>query len=355
MDDRYLWDRTGPADPEVERLEDLLGRFRRESLAPLRMPAPRPIPKSAATRALAAAAAVLVAAAGILWFVRSGAARPWRVERVSGQPRVEATPVSDSVVSLRVGQAIQTDAGSRAKIGVGGFARIAVGPDSSVRLVKSGPVEQRLALGRGTISARIWAPPRLFLVETPSALAVDLGCAYTLEADSEGTGLLRVETGWVSFERDGRESIVPAGAACATRARQGPGTPYFEDSPSELRRALEVYDFAGGGPDALSTILVAARRRDGLTLWHLIRRAPRPDRERLYERLAALVPAPPGVTREGALRGDRRILELWRRELDGMPPFPRPGSFLSFWRKLWFSIAATEPAPSVNGRRSLPS
>ena len=102
MDDRYLWDRTGPADPEVERLEDLLGRFRRESLAPLRMPAPRPIPKSAATRALAAAAAVLVAAAGILWFVRSGAARPWRVERVSGQPRVEATPVSDSVVSLRV-------------------------------------------------------------------------------------------------------------------------------------------------------------------------------------------------------------------------------------------------------------
>ena len=36
------------------------------------------------------------------------------------------------------------------------------------------------------MSARIWAPPRLFYVNTPSAVAEDLGCAYTLEVDDLG-------------------------------------------------------------------------------------------------------------------------------------------------------------------------
>jgi hypothetical protein len=38
----------------------------------------------------------------------------------------------------------------------------------------------------------IWAPPRLFFVDTPSAVAADLGCSYTLEVKDDGAGVLRV-------------------------------------------------------------------------------------------------------------------------------------------------------------------
>ena len=233
-----------------------------------------------------------------------------------------------------------TDGSSRAKIGVGRIAEISVGPNSRVRLVRSRPIEQRLALDRGAISAKIWAPPRLFFIQTSSALAVDLGCAYTLEVDDSGAGILRVETGWVSFERDGRESIVPAGAVCATRPAEGPGTPYYEDATPELRRSLESLDFGSGGSDALSTILAGARKHDGLTLWHLLARTRGADREKVYERLARLVPPPPSVTREAALRGDERALEAWRGQLEGMPLLPKDGTLRSFWRRLWFRLAA---------------
>jgi hypothetical protein len=332
MDDRYLWDRGGPPDPEIERLEKELGRFRHVP-APLRFPARR---SRRSAVPLLAAAVVLLAAAGVLRFALSGRA-VWRVRSIEGAPLVESRSFAGDA-PLAVGQRIETDAASRAKLSLGGIAEIEISQDSRLRLVRSGAAEQRLALDRGRISAKISAPPRLFSVETPSALAVDLGCSYTLEVDRSGAGTLRVETGWVSFERGARESVVPAGAACAMRGEQGPGTPYYEDASSVLKEALERFDFRGPSPGDLTSILAAARKRDGLTLWHLLSRAGGPDRERVYERLARLVPPPGKVTRAGILSGDERMLDRWRWELEGMPLLPREGTFASFWRRVWFRV-----------------
>jgi hypothetical protein len=333
MDDRYLWDKTGPVDRDVERLERQLGRFRHE-----RRPLPWTERRRILPRAMLAAAAVLLAAAGLAWVALAGAAPRWRVESLEGTAVAGAAPVT-SARALPVGAGVETDGSSRAKLKMGRVAEISVGPNSRVRLLQSRAVEQRLALERGTIAAKIWAPPRFFIIQTSSALAVDLGCAYTLAVDNAGIGILRVETGWVSLERDARESIVPAGAACATRPGKGPGTPYYEDAAPEFREALESLDVGTGGDAALATVLARARKRDGLTLWHLLVRTGGKDRESVCARLAELVPPPPGVTREAILRGDARGLERWRWELDGMPLLPREGSFGSYWRKLWFRLA----------------
>ena len=107
-------------------------------------------------------------------------------------------------------------------------------------------------------------------------MAIDLGCEYTLQVDDAGAGLIRVTSGWVEFESDGRESFVPEGAMCATRPGVGPGTPRYEDAPSGYGEALTILDFER--PDdprraaALDLVLSTARRRDALTLWHLLAR-----------------------------------------------------------------------------------
>jgi hypothetical protein len=171
-----------------------------------------------------------------------------------------------------------------------------------------------LALARGTMHARIWAPPNQFFVETPSTLAVDLGCAYTLTVDDEGAGLVSVLVGWVGFKWRDRESFIPAGSACATRPRIGPGTPYNERVSPAFREALSTIDFSPGSPDgasALSIVLGEATERDEVTLWHLLSRVPASDRDRVFDRLAALVAPPPGVTRDGIRAGDKRMLDAW--------------------------------------------
>jgi len=113
-----------------------------------------------------------------------------------------------------------------------------VEPSTRVRLLAMAAGLKRVALDRGTIHAYIWAPPGQFVVDTPSAVTVDLGCAYTLQVDDSGAGLVRTSLGWVGFKLNGHESFIPAGAACATRPKVGPGTPYFEDASAKFRTAL---------------------------------------------------------------------------------------------------------------------
>ena len=158
---------------------------------------------------------------------------------------------SGRAATLIVGQALETDRRSRANISISSTGEIQVDPDSKVRLVASTSVRKWLALDRGTIHAMIWAPPGRFVVDTPSAVAVDLGCAYTLHVDDSGAGLLATTFGWVGFKLDGRESFVPAGAVCMIRPHIGPGTPYFEDASQMLREALTKLDFDPGKLPAL--------------------------------------------------------------------------------------------------------
>jgi hypothetical protein len=165
------------------------------------------------------------------------------------------------------------------------------------------------------MQATISAPPRLFMVDTPSGVAVDLGCAYTLEVDDAGRSVLHVTAGWVALELKGRESLVPAGAVCVTQPGTGPGTPYFDDASPRFRRALARLDFQDGGARDLSIVLKDAREYDTLTLWHLLSRVEGAARERVYERMAALIAPPPGVTKEGVLRLDKGMLELWQKDL----------------------------------------
>lgn len=237
---------------------------------------------------LAAAAALAAVLIG-----RGGDRGAWPVTWLAG-----AGPAS-----LRVGEWVETDASSRALISVGRIGQVEVRPRTRIQLLVAHSDEHRLALAHGAIAAQVDTIPRLFFVETPVGTAVDLGCAYTLEMDSLGNGLLHVTAGEVEFEGRGVQVRVPMGAVVVTRAGAGPGIPYVEDAPEGLRRALAASDVRGA--------LAAARPDDGISLWHLLQRVDATQRGAVYDRLTALVPPPEGVTRAAALALDRTALDAY--------------------------------------------
>jgi hypothetical protein len=260
---------------------------------------------------IAAAVALLIGT--LVW--REAKAKPtWDVVRVDGKPSIGSKAL-DGVGKIAVGEWLQTDGSSRARINVGNIGTVELAPDTQVQVLASRPDEQRLKLARGEIAASVSAPPRLFFVDTPASTAVDLGCAYTMNADPNGNGLLRVTLGWVSLEWKGRESLVPAGASCRTRPKIGPGTPYFDDASQRFRDVLADFDFARGGESAVDIVLSEARVRDTLTLWHLLSRVEPAERRRVYDRMVALVPLPKGISGERTLQLDPSALKLWREEL----------------------------------------
>lgn len=285
-------------------------------------------------RLLPIAASLLLAVVVVgAWFY-SRESRPfWEVARLNGAPKIGRWTIKDRG-QLAVGEWLETDGTSRAKIDVGTIGHVEIDPNTRVRLVETKPTEHRLELARGRMSARIWAPPRLFFVDTPSGVAADMGCAYTLEVDEEGGGILHVTSGWVALQLRDRESMVPAGAACATRKGIGPGTPYFEDASKEFRDALASVDF-GPAPvsSSLDVVLAQSRPRDTLTLWHLLARVNGSDRQRVYDRLAALAPPPQGVTREGVLQLDDKMLALWKDSLT--TTWSGDSKFKKVWIDTW--------------------
>ena len=294
MADEYLWDRTGTPDPEVARLEKLLAGYG--------YAAPKQRSRLPVLLALAAGVALVVPVS--LWLRRA----PVSEWKITGK-------------SVAVGQTIETGT-SDAKLEAEQVGNIVLDRNSRLKIVRSAGGRQELSLQRGTMHALIWAPPSRFVVDTPSARTIDLGCAYTLTVLTDNSGMLTVQTGWVAFQAGATESFIPAGAACRTRVHHGPGLPYFEDASPAFRDAVARFETSSGS-DGLEGIERFARRRDALTLWHLIVRTSGPDRDSVVRRFADLVP---GVDAEG-LREGRSIAidQAWNQlELGGTD-----------WWRLW--------------------
>jgi hypothetical protein len=69
-------------------------------------------------------------------------------------------------------------------------------------------------------------------------------------------------------------------------------------------------------------------------VWHLLARADESQRVLVYNRLAKLAPPPAGIAKEGILRLDQPMLDLWWNEL-GFDDI----SVWRYWERSWSPAA----------------
>ncbi|TAJ24728.1 MAG: hypothetical protein EPO68_01080 [Planctomycetota bacterium] len=292
----WLNDPREPPNAEEARLE--------RALAPLRYDAAkRPLELGAlevrsAGRARGARRLWLSAAAAAALMLTGLAG--WAYFR-SRATKIDAAPVPPGEFELvevhgtvQLGAAAARElvcgAGASARVRVGDIGTLTLEENSRLRLERGGPDGYHVYLEEGAVSASIFAAPRVFSVGTPSGLAVDLGCIYRTEVEPDGSTQLSVQSGRVSFEADGRHSLVPAGAQCRAFPGRGPSAPVWSDAHAELQRlALEFDALAPGAArvERMKPALAVAQPRDSLTLFHLLERAETGERELLVDNLLA--------------------------------------------------------------------
>lgn len=314
--DDYLWDRSGPPDPEVKRLEDLM--------APLRHQAPldemKLARKSRGPRIVMIVSAMAVAAtvALIAW-------SQWPRERSSGVACAGAT--SGFTFSARTGTVAceganlaagrlpvggTLDTGShRAELTIANIGTAELGEGTRIRLDRTGADRHQLHLEHGHMHARVLAPPRIFAVTTPSANVTDLGCEYTIDIAATGAGEIRVITGMVELETGtGAIVVAPAG----THARLLPGRraslPLEDKAGPALVAAVAGHE--RGEPDGVERVLAAATSTDAITvanLYSLVRT------RRVLERLAELAPPIDETITIDAALADAQTFARWLDEI----------------------------------------
>jgi len=296
----YLWDRSGE-DAETQKLELLLSPYRfrgGQAILPVR---------TVNWWQLAAAAAIMIVAGAEMWWTWQPPGDVWRATEVSGRATVSPR------TTLHSGAIVQTAEASRVRLESGAIGVVEVAENTTIQLIENRSGRHVLALRAGTIHARTTSPPGVFVVDTPRARAIDLGCEYRLSIAPNGAGVLRVSAGWVELQRGFDQSLVPQGATADIR-RDGELTPpYFDDARPEFKSAVRQFAFsdADSRHEALTRILSLARRRDALTLLNLFSRATPDERLLVYDRLNQLVPAPVTVPRDAVRSWTPLVTEPW--------------------------------------------
>ncbi|MCB1049699.1 MAG: hypothetical protein H6510_08120 [Acidobacteria bacterium] len=195
------------------------------------------------------------------------------------------------------------------------FGSLTLGPQSVLQLADIRGPEQHFYLQSGSLTAVIEAPPRLFFVQTPAVLAVDLGCVYDLQVvDTEWTELI-VRVGRVSMQGPHFSSEVPANARCRASKSRGPQVPIYLDAPFEFVAALTNWEASQRLAD-LDQVLAKARPRDGMSLWHLIARTQGEARQQVVDFMIDMFPMPEPVTRSALLSADPKTLEAWQAQME---------------------------------------
>jgi hypothetical protein len=292
MNDDYLWDKSGEPDAEVRKLEALLGRYR--SAAP--MP---DFKRVAAIRrrpvwpfAIAATLIVCVILGALRFYTP---ANRWRA--------IDASGVADVPHSiLRAGDIVRTERGS-VRLQSRSVGTIDVGANTTLRLIENRSKRHRLALAAGTIHAKTTSQPGIFVIDTPKARAIDLGCEYTLTIAPNGGGELHVIFGWVDLTHGYEQSLVPQGATASIESDGSLTVPVFDDATPAFHAAIRNHD--------MPAIVANARARDAFTLLNLFRLATPDERRILYDRLNDLVPGPPSITRDSVRYWTPSSTELW--------------------------------------------
>ncbi len=312
--DDYLWDRSGPPDPDVERLERLL--------SPLAHDAPLDEPRLRRPRrrwpVLAAGAVLAAAAAAIaVWAWPEGRAPEGAYACGARATGFAFTARGGSVACggervpagvLPVGGVLDTGA-HRAELAIADIGRAELGERTRVRLDRTSPERHQLFLERGRMHARVSAPPRIFAVSTPGAHVTDLGCEYTLEIDESGAGSIVVQSGKVELESgSGSLVVVTQGARARLLPGRRAGLPLVEGASPALAAAVRALEDGEAG--ALPRVLDAATAEDALTVAHLARIAEPARRRAVLERLDEIFGISAPHTLEEAL-AEPAVLDAW--------------------------------------------
>lgn len=336
-----LWNPDLVGDPELQRLEELLGTYRHESTAKEYQlwrhdavafggrdgrGADRTV--SPEQRSPWWRSTVWVAlAAGLLGVLT------WRV--VGSGPVNEPNSAGDTGLegsfargsfwvdssregakTLRVGDEVV--AGNQdLVIEVAELGEVTLTPGTRLRVEEDEEALSSLFLEEGTVVASILAEPRTFQIGTPAGLTVDLGCVYSVSVREDGIADLHVREGRVSFETEGRTVTVPQGARCQSIPGRGPSAPVFTDVEPEfeaLVRRIESADPPNSSD--LKALRSLARRKDTLTLYHMLRNEGRlAVRQAAYNGLKKFIHDPVGRSEQDALNRDPETLEEWHRNL----------------------------------------
>lgn len=217
---------------------------------------------------------------------------------------------------LSENEILATDAITRVEIQMPGAGSINVAPNSKIQRLNA----YNIQLLQGMVSAVKDGDNKLISFIVPGAEIKDyyMSGQYTLSLDDNNVATLIVSEGWTKIVKNDLESLVLPNHICKIIPDSGIGLPYLNTSSSAFIDAINNYCFAiPGNEEALISILTKAEVNNCVTLWNLMNRVTRKQRDMVIYTMFGLLGEPPaGITVDGLKTLDAEMLKNLIEEIE---------------------------------------
>jgi hypothetical protein len=238
--------------------------------------------------------------------------KSWEVKKL----RIGTNNYPESFTNLAEDGMLETNSITRLQINIPDVGNLFLDPETKIQRLKANDVR----LLKGTIIAMKDGAKKFLSIGVPGAEIKDyfLGGQFKVTLIDQKTSFLEVIEGWASVNKDNLELLVLPHHFCIISADSGMGLPYRNGSSKEFVEAINDYCFTRpGNEEALISILTKADVNNSVTLWNLMKRVTRKQREMVIYTIFGLLGEPPsGVTDEGLKTLDSAMLKKLIEEIE---------------------------------------
>ena len=206
---------------------------------------------------------------------------------------------AEKIGELSENDIIETDAISRIEIHLPDAGTISLEPNSKIQRLPANKIQ----LISGILSANKNGASKLLTLVVPGAEIKDyfLGGQFSLAVNEDNITTLNVYDGWTTIVKNDLETLLLPNHTCRIIPDSGVGLPYLNTSTGIFVEAINNYCFTNpNNEEALISVLTKAELNNSVTLWNLMKRVTRKQRDMVIYTMFGLLGDPPfGVTDEG--------------------------------------------------------
>ena len=223
---------------------------------------------------------------------------------------------AETLGELAENDIIETDAISRIVIQVPDVGSINLEPNSKIQRLPANKIQ----LLSGILSANKKGASKLLTLVVPGAEIKDyfLGGQFTLAVNEENITTVNVNDGWTTIVKNELETLLLPNHTCRIIPDSGIGLPYLNTSTSAFVEAVNNFCFTSpNNEEALISVLTKAELNNSVTLWNLMKRVTRKQRDMVIYTMFGLLGDPPiGVTDEGLRTLNAEMLQKLIEEIE---------------------------------------
>ncbi len=239
---------------------------------------------------------------------------PWQLRVENGEYQIDGEFSNQS--ELGYNNTLVTFDSTKISLIVPNAGKVEVGKYTMLQPTESKELSNIISLKSGSINVISEVDDPILKIKTPPAAVTSIEGNYRVTVDPELNVLVITSDGKANLQSAREQLNLVPNHSCKINSSGNIGIPYNNQADQKMVELLNKVSFDLERPIDYTPILQSANHKDGISLLYLLMDASsKEDRITIFLKLNELFPVPPGITEDGILNLDQKMIEKWKEDI----------------------------------------